>query len=162
VSRRRRGRQRIERDLDADLEGAKVVARERFGVRTLYPEQEQAIEAVLSGRDTVVVLPTGYGKSLIYQAPAVLLRRPVIAVSPLIALMRDQERGLRSIGAPVIRLDSTLKVTTRRQNLERLRKGGSLIVLTTPETLESQEVRPYLEEAEPEMLCVDEAHCISE
>ncbi|HJL16109.1 MAG TPA: RecQ family ATP-dependent DNA helicase [Sandaracinaceae bacterium LLY-WYZ-13_1] len=160
--RRRKRRRRLERDLSPDLEGARVVAKERFGVRSLHPEQVEAIESVLGGRDTVVVLPTGYGKSLIYQAPALLLDRPVVVVSPLIALMRDQERSLRAVGAPVIRLDSSLKATTRRQNLERLRKGGTLILLTTPETLESTEVRPYLEQARPGMLCVDESHCISE
>lgn len=162
MGRRRRKKRRPEEGLEADLAGARVVARERFGVRKLHPEQAQALEAVLAGRDTLVVLPTGFGKSLIYQAAAMLLDRPVITVSPLIALMRDQERKLRGVGAPVIRLDSTLKATTRRQSLDRLRKGGKLIVLTTPETLESEAVRPYLEEARPGLLCVDEAHCISE
>ena len=131
-------------------------------MKRLHPEQAQAIEAVLAGRDALVVLPTGYGKSLIYQAPALLLDHPVIVVSPLIALMRDQERSLRAAGAPVIRLDSTLRVRERRENLERLRDGGRLIVLTTPETLESEAVRPALEAAAPALLAVDEAHCISE
>ncbi|HEY8428423.1 MAG TPA: RecQ family ATP-dependent DNA helicase, partial [Sandaracinaceae bacterium] len=125
-------------------------------------EQERAIEAVLRGRDALVVLPTGYGKSIVYQAPALLLPRPVIAISPLIALMRDQERGLRRVGAPVVRIDSTLGAAARRQALERLRKGGTLVVLTTPETLEAPDVRSALEQARPMLLCVDEAHCISE
>ena len=162
MGRRRGKKRRPEEGLEANLAGARVVAKERFGVKRLHPEQERALEAVLAGRDTLVVLPTGYGKSLIYQAAAMLLDRPVITVSPLIALMRDQERKLRAVGAPVIRLDSTLKASTRRQSLDRLRKGGKLIVLTPPETLESEAVRPYLEEARPGLLCVDEAHCISE
>jgi ATP-dependent DNA helicase RecQ len=119
------------------------------------------MEAVLSGRDALVVLPTGYGKSLIYQVSAVLLDRPTIVVSPLISLMRDQERKLRERGVPVVRIDSTLRATTRRQVLARLGKGGSLIVLTTPETLESL-AASTLAEVKPAMLCVDEAHCISE
>ncbi len=139
-----------------------MLARERFGIARLHPEQELALEAILAGRDALVVLPTGYGKSILYQLPALLLDRPVVAISPLIALMRDQERALRRIGAPVIRLDSTLRAATRCQSLDRLRKGGRLIVLTTPETLESAEVRPALLEARPILLCVDEAHCISE
>jgi ATP-dependent DNA helicase RecQ len=110
----------------------------------------------------VAVLPTGYGKSLIYQVPAMMSERPTLVISPLIALMRDQERSLRKRGVPVTRLDSTLKVTTKRQNLARIRKGGRLIILTTPETLEAEWARPALEEAAPELLCVDEAHCISE
>ncbi len=146
----------------ADLEGARAVARERFGIAHLRPEQEAALEAVLAGRDALIVLPTGYGKSILYQAPALLLPRPVIAISPLIALMRDQERALRRVGAPVIRLDSTLGAAARRQSLERLRKGGSLVVLTTPETLSADDVRGPLLEARPILLAVDEAHCISE
>ncbi|MCZ7679488.1 MAG: DEAD/DEAH box helicase [Sandaracinaceae bacterium] len=149
-------------ELRADLEGARAVARERFGIARLRPEQEEALEAVLAGRDALIVLPTGYGKSILYQAPALLLPRPVIAISPLIALMRDQERALRRVGAPVIRLDSTLGAAARRQSLERLRKGGSLVVLTTPETLSADDVRGPLLEARPILLAVDEAHCISE
>jgi len=137
------------------------VAKERFGIQKLHPEQARAIEGLLSGKDTLVVLPTGYGKSLIYQATALLLDRPTIVVSPLISLMRDQERKLRECGAPVIRIDSTLRATTRRQVLARLGKGGSLIVLTTPETLEAL-AGSTLAEVKPAMLCVDEAHCISE
>ena len=110
----------------------------------------------------MAVLPTGWGKSLLYQVPALLLSQPVLVVSPLIALMRDQEAALRRRGVPVVRLDSTLKVSTRRQSLARIAKGGRLIVLTTPETLESEGARPAIEAARPALLCVDEAHCITE
>ncbi len=126
----------------------------------LHPEQTEAIRSVLEGRDTLVVLPTGYGKSLIYQVPALLLDRPTIVISPLISLMRDQERKLRQRGVPVVRIDSTLRSTTRRQVLARVAKGGSLIVLTTPESLES--LAETFAEARPALLCIDEAHCISE
>ena len=117
---------------------------------------------MLQGRDTVVILPTGYGKSLIYQLPALLLDRPCVVVSPLIALMRDQEHSLKKRSVPVVRLDSTLKAAERRAALERIAQGGQLIVLTTPETLESAAARPALLAAQPALLCVDEAHCISE
>jgi len=141
---------------------APKVARDTFGVARMHPEQKKAIAAIGRGRDVLAVLPTGYGKSLIYQVPAVLADRPTLVISPLIALMRDQERGLRQKGVPVVRIDSTLKVTTKRQALSRVSKGGSLIILTTPETLESEWARPALEAARPGLLCVDEAHCISE
>ncbi|MDH3844721.1 MAG: DEAD/DEAH box helicase, partial [Myxococcales bacterium] len=121
----------------SNLRAARRVARERLGVQRLHPEQAQAIESVLGCRDTLVVLPTGFGKSLIYQVPAVLFDRPTIVISPLISLMRDQERKLRQRHVPVVRIDSTLRAATRRQVLARVAKGGSLIVLTTPETLES-------------------------
>ncbi len=139
----------------------KKVAR-RFGIRKLRPEQTKAIQAVLDGRDTLAVLPTGYGKSLIYQVPAMKFDRPTLVASPLIALMQDQHRALKAKGVPVVRLDSTLRVAERRASLDRIAKGGRLIVLTTPETIESDDARPVLVESKPKLLCVDEAHCISE
>src|SRR5262249_44612493 len=75
-------------------------ARRTFGIGRLRPEQETAMVAVLKGRDAVAMLPTGFGKSLIYQIPALILERPTIVISPLIALMADQERALRSRGVP--------------------------------------------------------------
>jgi ATP-dependent DNA helicase RecQ len=145
-----------------DLAAARQLALERFGIQRLHPLQAQAIEAVLAGRDALAVLPTGYGKSLIYQVPALLTERPTIVVSPLIALMADQEASLKRRGAPVVRIDSSLRVRERRAALERLAEGGRLIVLTTPETLESEGARDAFARARPWLLCVDEAHCISE
>jgi ATP-dependent DNA helicase RecQ len=138
------------------------VARRTFRIERLRPEQEAAMVALLEGHDALVALPTGYGKSLIYQVPAMILERPTIVVSPLIALMADQERALRSRGVPVIMLHSGLRSAERRDALERLEGGGRLIVLTTPETLESRATAPCFERARPALLCVDEAHCISE
>jgi ATP-dependent DNA helicase RecQ len=118
--------------------------------------------AMLDGRDALVALPTGFGKSLIYQVPAMILERPTIVVSPLIALMADQERALRSRGVPVVVLHSRLRSAERRAALDRFEGGSQLVVLTTPETLESQATAPCFERARPALLCVDEAHCISE
>jgi ATP-dependent DNA helicase RecQ len=160
MARRGRSRPRRSRERSTTLQAAWRIAKERFGIRKLRPEQIEAIESVLKGRDTLAVLPTGYGKSLIYQVPALLLDRPTVVISPLISLMRDQERKLRQRGVPVVRIDSTLRATTRRQVLARVAKGGSLIVLTTPESLES--LAPTFAEAAPALLCIDEAHCISE
>lgn len=144
------------------LDVCKRTARRTFGIGRLRHEQESAMVAILKGRDALVALPTGFGKSLIYQVPAMILERPTIVVSPLIALMADQERALRSRGVPVVVLHSRLRATERRATLEKIEGGGRLIVLTTPETLESQATAPYLERARPALLCVDEAHCISE
>jgi ATP-dependent DNA helicase RecQ len=118
--------------------------------------------AVLNGRDALVALPTGFGKSLIYQVPAMILERPTIVISPLIALMADQELALKMYGVPVIAFHSRLRAAERRAALARLKKGGCLVVLTTPETLESAATGPFLERARPALLCIDEAHCISE
>ena len=118
--------------------------------------------AILEGRDALVALPTGFGKSLIYQVPAMILKRPTIVVSPLIALMADQERALKRRGVPVVALHSRLRAAERRVAVERLERGGRLVVLTTPETIESEATAPAFERARPALLCVDEAHCISE
>src|SRR5512134_1658393 len=131
------------------LDEIRRVARRTFAIKRLRPEQEQAMLAVLGGRDAVVALPTGFGKSLIYQVPAMILDRPTIVVSPLIALMADQERSLRSHGVPVVVLHSRLRLAERRAALDQLEAGGRLIVLTTPETLESHATAPCFERARP-------------
>lgn len=118
--------------------------------------------ALLEGNDVLVALPTGFGKSLIYQVPAMILKRPAIVISPLIALMADQERALRTRGVPVVVLHSRLRAAERRAALEQIEGGGRLVVLTTPETLEAQATAPHFERARPALFCVDEAHCISE
>ena len=118
--------------------------------------------AILNGRDALVALPTGFGKSLIYQIPAMVLNRPTIVISPLIALMADQERALKSHSVPVVALHSRLRAAERRAAIEQIEAGGSLVVLTTPETLESHAAMRCFEHARPALLCVDEAHCISE
>jgi ATP-dependent DNA helicase RecQ len=144
------------------LDLCRRTAHRRFGIERLRPEQETAMLAILGGRDALVALPTGFGKSLIYQVPALILDRPTVVVSPLIALMADQERALRSRGVPVVTLHSRLRQAERRAALDKLEGGGRLIVLTTPETLESAATAPAIERARPSLLCVDEAHCISE
>ncbi len=155
MARRRRRRRRGGGD---PLERAAA----RLGVKRLRAEQRRAIEAVLAGRDALVVLPTGYGKSLIYQVPGLVGERPVVVISPLIALMADQEQKLQARGVPVVRLDSTLRAAARREALARIAAGGKLIVLTTPETLVSEAAAEVLRAGQPSLLCVDEAHCISE
>ena len=144
------------------LAACRQTAHRTFRIQSLRPEQEFAMLAVLNGRDALVALPTGFGKSLIYQVPAMIFEQPTIVISPLIALMADQERALKRCGVPVVALHSRLRAAERRDALERLEKGGRLIVLTTPETLESAATAPFFERAQPALLCIDEAHCISE
>src|SRR5215472_2113155 len=101
------------------LHACRQTARRTFGIARLRLDQESAMLAVLNGRDALVALPTGSGKSLIYQVPAMILERPTIVVSPLIALMADQERALRSRGVPVVVFHSRLRSAERRTALER-------------------------------------------
>src|SRR5207302_2992439 len=95
------------------LDALKQIIERHWGFRTLRPLQEQAMRAVLDGRDSLVVLPTGGGKSLCYQAPAVLRGTTTVVVSPLISLMKDQVDALRGIGVPAVQLDSSLSETER-------------------------------------------------
>ncbi|MBI3179586.1 MAG: ATP-dependent DNA helicase RecQ, partial [Deltaproteobacteria bacterium] len=145
-----------------DLNAAREVASRLFRIAAFHPEQEEALAGILSERDVLVVLPTGAGKSLLYQVPALLAAAPTLVVSPLLSLMRDQEVKLVRAGAPVVRLDSTLKAAERRAALARLAQGGALIVLTTPETLNAADVRAALVGRPVSRLVIDEAHCISE
>ena len=134
----------------------------RLGIRQLYAEQERAVTASLSGHDVLVVLPTGFGKSVCYQVPSMVLPRPVVLVSPLLALLRDQHEKLLARQIAVERLDGTIRGRARRAALERIAAGGSLLVMTTPETLGSAELGEALGASGISLAAVDEAHCISE
>ena len=106
------------------LSACRETARRTFRIQSLHPEQESAMLAALNGRDVFVSLPTGFGKSLIYQVPAMIVERPTIVISPLIALMTDQERALKKRDVPVVAIHSRLRAAERRAALERLKQGG--------------------------------------
>jgi ATP-dependent DNA helicase RecQ len=144
------------------VDEVRAVARERFGIHRLHREQERALTSVLAGRDTLLVMPTGGGKSLCYQLPSLLLPAPTVVVSPLLALLEDQYLKMQQLGVPTVRLDSTVGVADRRDGLARIAKGGPLLILTTPETLAGNELGRLLEIVPPALVAVDEAHCISE
>ena len=146
----------------ADLMSRCRSAALRLGIRQLYPEQERTVTASLTGHDVLVVLPTGFGKSACYQVPSMVLPRPVVLVSPLLALLRDQHEKLLARHIPVERLDGTIRGTARRTALQRIAAGGSLLVMTTPETLGHPELVDALRTAGISLAAVDEAHCISE
>jgi ATP-dependent DNA helicase RecQ len=137
-------------------------AARRLGIARLYPEQEQVIADSMNGRDVLVVLPTGFGKSACYQIPSMILPKPVVLISPLLALLRDQHEKLLKRDIPCVRLDGTVRGKARREALERVAAGGSLLVMTTPETLGSQEGLGVLRQSGVSLAAVDEAHCISE
>ena len=139
-----------------------AAAASRLGITSLHPEQQRAIQHSLSRLDSLVVLPTGYGKSACYQVPSLLLPEPVVVVSPLLALLEDQTRNLEKRGVPVVRIDGTVRGKARREAFERIAKGGPLLVMTTPETLAGEELRPVLLETGISLFAVDEAHCASE
>jgi ATP-dependent DNA helicase RecQ len=143
-------------------DAVRQVARQRFGIGRLHREQERAIASILAARDVLLILPTGGGKSLCYQLPSLLLPRPTVVVSPLLALLEDQYLKLQQLNVPAVRLDSTVGAADRRAALARIAEGGSLLVLTTPETLAGAELGALLEKQPPGLVAVDEAHCVSE
>ena len=140
------------------------LARERFGFDDLRPGQREAVEAVLAGNDTLAVMPTGSGKSAIYQMAGLLLDGPTIVVSPLIALQHDQVESIDDHdleGGTAAQLNSTLKASERRDVLERLTDGRLEYCFLAPEQLTRPDTLAALRGARPSLFVVDEAHCIS-
>jgi ATP-dependent DNA helicase RecQ len=167
MSRRRRRRRRPDSARGAAVDGRESltpveVAARRLGIARLYPEQERVIEAAMLGRDVLVVLPTGFGKSACYQIPSMVLPKPVVLISPLLALLKDQHEKLLKRNIPCVRLDGTVRGKARREALERLAAGGPILLMTTPETLGSREASEVLRQSGVGLAAVDEAHCISE
>jgi ATP-dependent DNA helicase RecQ len=141
-----------------DLRAA--VAR-HWGFDTLRPLQEQAMRAALDGRDSLVVLPTGGGKSLCYQAPAVVRGGTTVVVSPLIALMKDQVDGLRACGVAAAQLDSSLSDEDRFIAEHDLAMGETRLLFVSPERLVTSDLYLRLQKAGVHTFAIDEAHCIS-
>src|SRR5262249_6738348 len=112
-----------------------AVVERHWGFRSLRPLQEQAMRAVLDGRDSLVVLPTGGGKSLCYQAPAVLRGDTTVVVSPLISLMKDQVDALQACGVPAVQLDSSQTETERFAYQMDVLQGAVRLVFVSPERL---------------------------
>ena len=139
------------------------VARDRFDYESLRPGQKEAIEAVVQGRDTLVIMPTGAGKSAVYQIAAQILAGPAVIVSPLIALQKDQVETLedRDIGGAAL-INSSVSAGKQEELLEDLEEGGLEYMFLTPEQLGRSEILERVRAAKPALFVVDEAHCISE
>jgi ATP-dependent DNA helicase RecQ len=132
-------------------------------LRQFLPGQREALEGVLEGRDVIAVLPTGGGKTLVYQLAGLLLEGTTVVATPLIALMQDQVRRLREDShLPVAALSGSLRGGEREQVLATLAEGSYGFVFSTPEQLSRPDVRAALSGCTIDLFCVDEAHCISE
>jgi ATP-dependent DNA helicase RecQ len=132
-----------------------------FGYTTFRPGQEEIIDAVLSGRDCIGVMPTGAGKSLTYQIPARIFTGITLVISPLIALMKDQVDGLTELGMPATFINSSLTLEARRDRIARLKAGEYRLVYAAPEGLEGG-LLDLLSTCGICLIAVDEAHCISQ
>lgn len=138
------------------------VAAETFGWSQLRDEQLQAMEQVMSGHDVLVVLPTGAGKSAIYQVPALLLDGPTLVVSPLIALQQDQLEGIADTRAPeAVAVNSAQRSVEQKRAWEVIRHGEAGYAFLSPEQLAKDEVVDALADLEVSLFVVDEAHCVS-
>lgn len=133
-----------------------------FGYESFLPGQERAIDNILAGRDTVVVLPTGGGKSLIYQLPALVLEGITIVISPLIALMKDQVDSLERVGIPATFINSSISPLETERRLQQLKAGSYKIVYIAPERFYNQNFLTGLKQIKVSLFAIDEAHCISQ
>ncbi|QDT70204.1 ATP-dependent DNA helicase RecQ [Planctomycetes bacterium MalM25] len=137
------------------------VLQQYWGYEDFRPLQREAMRAVMAGRDSVVVLPTGGGKSLCFQAPAVAMEGMALVVSPLIALMKDQVDTLRNCGVPAAYLNSTLSADERREVTQQVQAGELKLLYVAPERLLLDGTLTLLANANVSLAAIDEAHCIS-
>jgi ATP-dependent DNA helicase RecQ len=133
-----------------------------YGFKAFRPGQERVIDNILAGLDTVVIMPTGGGKSLCYQLPALILDGVTLVISPLIALMKDQVDALQKIGIPATFINSSLSLAETAQRLEAVKQGHYKLLYVAPERFYSQEFLLALREVKVGLFAVDEAHCISQ
>ena len=146
----------------ADLAAAEQTLRTTFGFDAFRPGQAEIVDAILGGRDVLAVMPTGSGKSLCYQLPALVRDGLTVVVSPLIALMRNQVAQLRGYGVAAAALNSSNDAGENRAVVDGIAHGELRLVYVAPERLLKSETLDLLRRARVALLAVDEAHCISQ
>ena len=136
--------------------------RRYWGYSTFRPLQERIVRTLLAGHDTCVVMPTGGGKSLCYQLPAVVSEGTAVVISPLIALMQDQATQLAQMGIPAAVLNSTLSEAEQAKVMSRAREGAYRLLYVSPERVARGDTMGWLQHIQIAFFAIDEAHCISE
>ena len=133
-----------------------------FGLTALRPGQQAVIDAVLAGRHTLAIMPTGAGKSLCYQVAAMLMPGMTVVVSPLIGLMQDQFEKMSDLGIASVQVNSAIPQDALRRARKRIGRRTDEFVFTTPEQLASDQFRTLLASAHVDLLVIDKAHCITQ
>ena len=144
------------------IHDAREALRKYFGFREFLDGQEEVMANILGGRDTLVIMPTGGGKSLCYQLPALVMDGVTIVVSPLIALMKDQVDALERRGIPATLINSTLSLGEQQERIAALRRGEYKLVYVAPERFRSRMFTNTMRQVEIALFAVDEAHCLSQ
>jgi len=144
------------------MQQARQILKEVFGYSQFRPLQEEVIKNILEKRDTLAIMPTGGGKSLCYQIPALLFEGITVVVSPLISLMKDQVEQLNASGVEAVFLNSSLARAEYERNVRRILSGEVKLLYVAPETLMRARLIALLESLQVDCLTIDEAHCISE
>ena len=138
------------------------ILKQHFGHEAFRPLQEEAVNAILEGKDLLMILPTGGGKSLCYQLPTLLMPGVTVVVSPLLALMHDQVTALREQGIAAAMLGSMQSMDEQRETVDRLRRGELKLLYVAPERLANDFFSRLLERLRINFFVIDEAHCVSE
>jgi ATP-dependent DNA helicase RecQ len=138
------------------------ILKQYFGYTTFREGQEELIDSILSGKDVIGIMPTGAGKSLCYQVPALMLEGITLVVSPLISLMKDQVQALVTNGVPAAFINSTLTYSQTIKVIANAKKGRYKIIYAAPERLDIAEFLEFAQHENIAMVTVDEAHCISQ
>jgi len=136
--------------------------RRYWGYSTFRPLQEKIVRSLLAGRDTCVVMPTGGGKSLCYQLPAVVSEGTAVVISPLIALMQDQATQLAQMGIPAAVLNSTMNESEQNKVMSKAREGAYRLLYVSPERIARGDTMGWMQQVPVTFFAIDEAHCISE
>ncbi len=144
------------------IERAREVLAASFGYSDFRAGQTVAVESVLAGRDTLVILPTGGGKSLCFQVPAIILPKLTVVISPLISLMKDQVDTLNRKGVPAAFINSTLSQAQVSERMSRAAKGEIKLLYVAPERFDAGNTARHLRDIGVSLLAIDEAHCISQ
>lgn len=145
-----------------EIHDAQIALRTYFGFESLRPGQDEVVQAILAGHDAMGIMPTGGGKSLCYQLPALCRPGLTVVVSPLIALMKDQVDALQARGIPAAAVNSSLGAEEYRQVMQALRRGELKILYVAPERFAQDAFMELLRGLQVALLAVDEAHCLSQ